>query len=49
MDVNGTANTLQKVIIALVTKEYPWSNGPRTTMHLEREYVETEDGGKFDW
>lgn len=33
-----------------VTTTYPWSgNKTRSTMKLERSFIETEDDGRFNW
>ena len=47
MDVAGTANTLMRVGIEPVSKEYPWDDRrttPRHTMHLVEHSVEQETG-----
>ena len=47
MDVAGTANTLMRVGIEPVSKEYPWDDertAPRHTMHLVEHSVEQESG-----
>ena len=50
IDVVGTANTLMRVGIEPVSKEYPWDDTeitPRNTMHLVQRRVEQETG--LDW
>lgn len=49
MDINGTANSFETVKVAAVERSYPWSDGPRNTMHIERSFLATEDEGKLDW
>ncbi|TVY73173.1 Membrane primary amine oxidase [Lachnellula suecica] len=49
MDINGTANSFQKVDIVPVTTSYPWSTLPRNTMKLSRSFLATEDEGKLNW
>jgi primary-amine oxidase len=47
LDVAGTANTLVRVSIEPVSKEYPWDDkrtNPRNTMHLVEHSVEQETG-----
>jgi len=49
-DILGTKNSLQLVSMVPTTTTYSWSRGkPRNTMKLKREFVETEDQGRFNW
>ena len=50
MDILGTSNTMMRVGIEPLTKQFPWDDeitGPRNTMHLIERPVETETG--IDW
>jgi len=49
IDVNGTANTLQRVDIKPATAKYSWTTEPMNTMKLERTFIENEDQGKINW
>lgn len=50
LDIVGTNNTLMRVGIEPITRDYPWEEeemGSRNTMHLVHRPFETETG--FDW
>ncbi|KAJ7199635.1 putative copper amine oxidase [Mycena pura] len=49
MDILGTSNTFVKHKIVPADVKYPWSNTTRSTMRLERERLENEDGAKLNW
>jgi len=49
MDINGTANSLEKVEVVPVTTSYPWSKGERNTMQVKRSFIESEDDGRINW
>ncbi|KAK3361962.1 amine oxidase catalytic domain-containing protein [Lasiosphaeria ovina] len=49
-DILGTNNSVQLLSLVPVEKSYPWSGGKkRSTMTLERSYIESEDDGRFNW
>lgn len=48
-DVNGTANSLEKVEFVPHTDTYSWSKEPRNTMKIKRSFVENEDEAKLNW
>lgn len=50
LDIAGTANTMMRVAIEPLIKDFPWDDKktrPRNTMHLKKSVVEKETG--FDW
>jgi primary-amine oxidase len=49
MDINGTANSLEKVEVVPTTTNYTWLAEQRNTMKIERSFIETEDDGKINW
>ncbi|KAK3690111.1 amine oxidase catalytic domain-containing protein [Podospora appendiculata] len=49
-DILGTSNSIQLMTNVPTVKTYPWSKGKaRSTMTLERSFLETEDEGRFNW
>lgn len=48
-DVNGTANSLEKVEFVPHTDTYSWSKEPRNTMKIKRSFVGNEDEAKLNW
>lgn len=49
-DILGTQNTAQVIRNTPITQTYPWSNGKlRSTMRLERTFIENEDHGHLNW
>ncbi|KAH9915164.1 copper amine oxidase [Epithele typhae] len=50
IDILGTANSIANHTVVPVKEAYPWSHGvERSTMKLERSYLQTEDEGKIQW
>ena len=50
IDILGTANSLANHSVVPTKEVYPWSHGvARSTMKLERSYVENENEGKINW
>lgn len=50
IDILGTANSLANHSVVPTKEVYPWSHGvARSTMKLERSYIESEDDGKINW
>lgn len=48
LDILGIGNSFAKHTIVPAEVEYPWSNGTkRSTMKLERSWVDNEDDGKL--
>jgi primary-amine oxidase len=48
-DILGTANTAQLTSFVPVNQKYIWSDTPRQTMKLQREFVESEDDSRLVW
>ena len=48
-DILGTANTAQLTSFVPVNQKYIWSDTPRQTMKLQREFVESEDDSRLIW
>lgn len=48
-DVLGTANTMQLTSFVPVDAKYPWSEKPRKTFKLNREFIESEDTSRLIW
>jgi len=49
-DILGTSNSLQLVSLVPTTTTYSWSKGKaRNTMKIDRQFIETEDDGRFNW
>ena len=48
-DILGTANTAQLTSFVPVDQSYIWSEKPRQTMKLQREFVESEDDSRLVW
>ncbi|KAI8241344.1 hypothetical protein K4K57_000053 [Colletotrichum sp. SAR 10_99] len=49
-DIFGTENSVQRMHQVPTTQVYPWSKGKAlNTMKVEREFIENEDQGRFDW
>ena len=48
-DIMGTSNTMVKHQVVAKNVDYPWSNTTRSTMHLERSCIKSEDEGKVNW
>src|ERR1700761_7862675 len=48
-DILGTANTMQLTKIVPVAQSYIWSEQPRNTIKLQRDFVETEDNSRINW
>ncbi|KFA62426.1 hypothetical protein S40285_06085 [Stachybotrys chlorohalonatus IBT 40285] len=49
LDVNGTANSLERVEFVPHTGTYSWSSEPRNTMKIQRSWVSNEDEAKLNW
>ena len=49
LDVNGTANTLQRVDIKPITAAIAGGETPSNTMKIERHFIQNEDQGKINW
>jgi primary-amine oxidase len=49
LDVNGTANTLERVDVKPVTAPFTGSKAPINTMHTEKTFITNEDHSKLDW
>ena len=50
IDILGTANSIANHTVVPTKEVYPWSHGAaRSTMKLERSYIESEDDGKIMW
>jgi primary-amine oxidase len=49
LDVNGTANSLERVEFVPTTEKYPWAKEARNTMKLQRSWVSNEDEAKLKW
>jgi primary-amine oxidase len=47
VDVLGTDNTFVQHKIAPAQVQYPWANGTRSTMRVERSRIENEDDSKL--
>lgn len=48
-DILGTANTAQLTSFVPVNQIYVWSDTPRQTMKLQREFVASEDDSRLIW
>ncbi|KAL2856687.1 copper amine oxidase [Aspergillus pseudoustus] len=49
-DILGTDNTVELTSVVPVEKTFTWNgNKTRSTMHLKREMIETEDDGRLNW
>lgn len=49
-DILGTANSVQTMTNVPVSRVFPWSDGKaRNTMQVVREFIESEDEGRFNW
>nr|XP_031863935.1 uncharacterized protein CI109_000579 [Kwoniella shandongensis]KAA5531007.1 hypothetical protein CI109_000579 [Kwoniella shandongensis] len=48
-DILGTENTLVKHVVEATDVKYKWNNLTRSTMHLVRKEVTSEDQGKMNW
>ncbi|ETS83998.1 hypothetical protein PFICI_05874 [Pestalotiopsis fici W106-1] len=49
-DILGTANSIQTMTNVPVSRVFPWSGGKaRNTMQVVREFIDTEDQGRFNW
>ena len=48
-DILGVENTMQLTTNVPVTRSFTWSNKTRSTMTLERSYIENEDSSRFNW
>ncbi|KAI9167809.1 Membrane primary amine oxidase [Paramyrothecium foliicola] len=49
LDVNGTANSLERVEFVPHTTTYSWSKQPRNTMKIQKSWVNNEDESKLKW
>lgn len=49
LDINGTANSFEKVDIVPFTTNYTWLKEQRNTMKIQRSFLATEDEGKLNW
>ncbi|KAL0263405.1 hypothetical protein SLS55_002385 [Diplodia seriata] len=49
LDVKGTENSLMKTEFVPVTETYPWFNGTRNTMKLEKTFIASEADAKIHW
>jgi primary-amine oxidase len=47
IDILGTNNTMVKHIFEPIETTYPWSNVTKSTMHLARKEIKSEDEGKM--
>ncbi|KAI9375379.1 copper amine oxidase [Aspergillus egyptiacus] len=49
-DILGTDNTIELTSVVPVEKKFSWNgNKTRNTMQLQREIIESEDQGRFNW
>ena len=48
-DILGTANTMQTTSFVPTAEKYIWSEKPRNTLKLKREFVESEDTSRLNW
>lgn len=48
-DILGTANTAQLTSFVPANVKYKWSDAPRQTMKLQRDFVESEDNSRLIW
>ena len=46
-DILGTSNTMVKHVIEPVDVQYKWATAPRSTMHMVRNEVCSEDEGRM--
>lgn len=46
-DILGTENTMQLTTVVPVSQTYPWSQTPRNTMMLQRQFIESEDDSRL--
>ena len=49
VDVLGTKNSFAQHTFTAVQQEYSWSNHTRSTMKLERQFIQNEDESKLNW
>ncbi|KAH8883689.1 amine oxidase catalytic domain-containing protein, partial [Thozetella sp. PMI_491] len=49
MDINGTANTLERIDVNPVTASFSWTDQKLNTMKIDRSFIENEDQGKINW
>lgn len=48
-DILGLENKMQMTTFTPVTEKYTWSDHPRTTMKIQREFVENENTSRLNW
>ena len=46
-DILGRQNTLMKHVVEPKTLQYKWNPTPRSTMHLVKREIESEDDGRM--
>lgn len=49
LDINGTANTMQRINIQPVTESFTGSNEVQNTMNIQRTFITNENQGKINW
>jgi primary-amine oxidase len=49
LDVNGTANSLEKVEFVPHTTQFSWAKEPRNTMKIKKSFITNEDESKLNW
>ncbi|EAU83093.2 copper amine oxidase [Coprinopsis cinerea okayama7 len=49
LDIKGTKNSFETTSFVPTVESYPWSNGERSTMKVERSILKTEDDAKINW
>ncbi|KAK0556719.1 hypothetical protein OC844_005771 [Tilletia horrida] len=49
IDIKGTKNTFARHGAVAVQATYPWFNGTRSTMKLDKSWVLNEDEGRLQW
>ncbi|TLD18700.1 hypothetical protein E2P81_ATG11610 [Venturia nashicola] len=49
LDINGTANTIQRVTIQPITEAFTGSSEITNTMNIHRTFLETENETKINW
>jgi primary-amine oxidase len=47
IEICGSNNTMVKHIFEPIETTYPWSNVTKSTMHLARKEIKSEDEGKM--